>query len=119
MIKRHRGGQKGNQNARVHGFYSAALEPGELCEFWNLVNQQAVAREIAALTVKLRSLIQTDPSNRRALGEAAKLLGKWYAAKHRLNKTDSRTLNRIIFGLLVARAAQLSRPPFTLREIEL
>ena len=106
MVKRKRGGQKGNQNARLHGFYSGTLQPGEICEFWNLVNQQAVAPEIAALTVKLRSLIQTDPSNRRALREAAKMLGKWYAAKYHLNQSDSRTLNQTIFGILVERAAQ-------------
>jgi hypothetical protein len=111
MVKRPRGGQKGNQNARVHGFYSTTLEPREMYRFWNIVNQQAVDPEIAALTVKLRSLIQVDRDNRRALGEAAKLLGKWYSAKHGLSKTDSRSLNRVIFATIVEPAAQLSRPP--------
>jgi uncharacterized protein YjcR len=37
-VKRKRGAQKGNQNARKHGFYSAALNPTEICQFWNIVN---------------------------------------------------------------------------------
>jgi hypothetical protein len=29
--KRNRGGQKGNQNARAHGFYSSSLTPDQTC----------------------------------------------------------------------------------------
>jgi uncharacterized protein YjcR len=46
-IKRKRGAQKGNRNARKHGFYSAALSPAEIQELWNITNLEGVDPEIA------------------------------------------------------------------------
>ena len=100
--KRKRGGQKGNQNARKHGFYSA-LSPAEICEFWHILNTQRLEPEIAALRLKLRSLLQHDPANRRALREASKLLAKWYAAKYRLDSTDEKLLKNAVWYTLTDR----------------
>ncbi len=66
--KRQRGGQPGNQNARINlvpakagnGFY-ASLSPAEICQFWNIVNTEGLEPEIAALRVKLRSSLERDP----------------------------------------------------------
>ena len=42
--RRNRGGQKGNQNARTHGFYASSLTPGETSRFLNILNQEQVER---------------------------------------------------------------------------
>jgi len=99
-MKRKRGAQKGNQNARKHGFYSSTLSPTELCEFCSLINLKGIAPEIAVLRLKLRSLLQHDPSNHRVLGEASNLLSKLYGAKYRLTQEDTHQLNTFIKGIL-------------------
>ena len=110
-VKRKRGGQKGNQNARKHGFYSGSLDPGEVCQFWNIVNMKSVDPEIAALSIKTRSLLDVAPGNRRALREAAKLLVKWYSAKYKLDNTDTGHLRKVIIAIMES-AANLA-PPFS------
>jgi hypothetical protein len=99
MKKKH-GGQQGNQNARKHGFYSATLSPTEICEFWNIVNLEGIEPEIAVLRIKLRSLLQHDPGNRRLLGEASKLLTKWFRTKYQLDHTDTRLFKSVITSAL-------------------
>jgi uncharacterized protein YjcR len=85
-IRRKRGGQKGNQNARTHGFYSGDLDAAEISEFWNITASEDIDSAIALIRVKLQALLEHDPSNRRALGEASKLLVKWYSATYHLNR---------------------------------
>jgi hypothetical protein len=99
-IKRKRGGQQGNQNARKHGFYSSTLSHTEICEFWKIVNLEGIEPEIAVLRIKLRSLLQHDPGNRRALGEASKSLSKWFRTKYQLDYTDTRRLKSVITSAL-------------------
>jgi hypothetical protein len=41
-MKRKRGGQKGNGNARKHGFYSGTLGPAETRQLWNITNLEGV-----------------------------------------------------------------------------
>ncbi len=98
--KRRRGGQAGNRNARKHGFYARSLNPTEICEFWNIVNTEGLEPEVAALRVKLRSVIEHDPCNRRVLREASKLIARWYSSKYRLNKTDSSAIKKLVWGIL-------------------
>jgi len=113
-IKRKRGGQLGNRNARKHGFYSNSLDVSELCGFWNSVNLNSVEPEIAVLNIKLRSLLRVAPDNRRVLGEAVKLLVKWYSVKYGLDKTDSLYLKKVING--VVENASLQLPEDIVRE---
>jgi hypothetical protein len=113
-IRRKRGGQPGNQNARKHGFYSSTLSLTEICEFWNIVNLEGTEPEIAVLRIKLRSLLQHDPGNRRALGEASKLLSKWLRTKYRLEREDVSFLKIVIARILehypVPSPFQLDKP---------
>ena len=99
-MKRKRGGQWGNQNARKHGFYSSALSSTEICEFWNITNLEGIEPEIAVLRIKLRSLLQHDPGNHRLLGEASKLLTKWFRTKYQLDHTDTRLFKSVITSAL-------------------
>jgi hypothetical protein len=98
--KRKRGGQKGNRNARKHGFYSGTLSPAETCQLRNITNLEGVDPEIAFIRVKLQSSLQYDPGNRRVIREASRLLVKCYSANYRLDRTDRNYLKTVIENLL-------------------
>jgi len=99
-VERKRGGQKGNRNARRHGFYSGALSPAQTQELWNITNLEGVDPEIALIRVKLQSSLQNDPGNRRVIREASRLLVKWYSANYRLDPTDRNYLKTVVENLL-------------------
>jgi len=100
QIKRKRGGQKGNRNARKHGFYSGTLSPAETSQLWYITNLEGVDPEIALIRVKLQSSLQHDPGNRRVIREASGLLVKWYSANYRLDPTDRSYLKTVVENLL-------------------
>jgi hypothetical protein len=100
QIKRKCGGQKGNRNARKHGFYSGTLSPAETSQLWNITNLEGVDPEIAFIRVKLQSSLQYDPGNRRVIREASRLLVKWYSANYRLDPTDRNYLKTVVENLL-------------------
>jgi hypothetical protein len=52
-MKRKRGGQKGNGNARKHGFYSGTLSPAEISQMWNITNLEGVDPEMAFIRTPL------------------------------------------------------------------
>ena len=100
QVRRKRGGQKGNRNARKHGFYSATLGPAQTSQLWNITNLEGVDPEIAFIRVKLQSSLQHDPGNRRVIREASRLLVKWYSANYRLDRTDRSYLKTVVENLL-------------------
>jgi hypothetical protein len=100
QTKRKRGGQKGNRNARKHGFYSGILSPAETCQLRSITDLEGVDPEIAFIRVKLQSSLQYDPGNRRVIVEASRLLVKWYSANYRLDRTDRNYLRTVIENLL-------------------
>jgi hypothetical protein len=75
--RRKRGGQPGNQNARKHGFYSSAMTPEELSEFWQGLKRGTGDRELPAFRAKLASALRASPGNPRIIKEAARLMTKW------------------------------------------
>jgi hypothetical protein len=95
-----RGGQKGNRNARKHGFYSGTLSPAETSQLWNITNLEGVDPEIAFIRVKLQSSLQHDPGNLRVIREASRLLVKWYSANYRLDPADRSYLKTVVENLL-------------------
>jgi hypothetical protein len=111
QIKRKRGGQKGNRNARKHGFYSGTLSPAETCQFWNITNLEGVDPEIALIRVKLQSSLHYGPGNRRVIREASRLLVKWYSANYRLDRTDRTYLKTVIVNLLEIASMRQSASP--------
>jgi uncharacterized protein YjcR len=56
--KRNRGGQKGNQNARTHGFYASSLTPDETCRFLDILNHEYLDPDIAVLRIKIQGVLQ-------------------------------------------------------------
>ena len=99
-MKRKRGGQKGNGNAREHGFYSGALSPAETRQIWNITNLEGVDPEIALIRVKLQSSLEHDPGNRRVIREASRLIAKWYSANYGLDATTGSYLKAVVQDLL-------------------
>jgi uncharacterized protein YjcR len=71
-----RGGQKGNQNARTHGFYASSLTPDETCRFLNMLNQERLEPDVAVLRIKVQGVLQQAPGNRRVLYDASRLLAE-------------------------------------------
>jgi hypothetical protein len=100
QIKRKRGGQKGNRNARKHGFYSGTLSPAETSQLRNITNLEGVDPEIAFIRVKLQSSLQHDPGNLRVIREASRLLVKLYSANYRLDPADRSYLKTVVENLL-------------------
>ena len=111
QIKRKRGGQKGNRNARKHGFYSGTLSPAETSQLWNITNLEGVDPEIAFIRVKLQSSLQYDPGNRRVIREASRLLVKWYSANYGLDSTDRNYLKTVVENLLEIASLRQSAIP--------
>jgi len=111
QIKRKRGGQKGNRNARRHGFYSATLSPAQTQELWNITNLEGVDPGIAFVRVKLQSSLQYDPGNRRVIREASRLLVKWYSANYGLDPTDRNYLKTVVENLLEIASMRQSPSP--------
>ncbi len=108
QVKRKRGGQKGNRNARKHGFYSAALSPAETSQLWDITNLEGVDPEVAFVRVKLQSSLERDPGNRRVIREASRLLAKWYSANYGLDATTGSYLKSVVQDLLETASVQHS-----------
>jgi hypothetical protein len=106
QVKRKRGGQKGNRNARKHGFYSGALSPAETSQLWNIANLEGVDPEIALIRVKLQSSLQHDPGNRRIITEASRLLVRLYSEDYGLDTADRSYLKAVVEDLLETASMQ-------------
>jgi len=109
--RRKRGGQKGNQNARKHGFYSPALSPAETADLWTGINIEGVDPHVALVRVKLLSSLQHDPTNRRVLAEASRLLARAYSDMYSLDTTDHDFLKTVIDLILESAVAARSANP--------
>ncbi len=109
--RRRRGGQKGNQNARKHGFYSPTLSPAETSQLCTIINVEGLDPRIALLRVKLLSSLEHDPGNRRIVTEASRLLAKAYSDICSLDAADSNYLKTIIELILESASAAPSGTP--------
>jgi len=108
QVKRKRGGQQGNRNARKHGFYSGTLSPAETRELWSITNQEDIDPEIALIRVKLQSSLERDPGNRRVVREASRLLVKWYSENYGLDSIERNYLKAVVDNFL--EIAYMQRP---------
>ena len=109
--RRKRGGQKGNQNARKHGFFSPTLSPAETDQLWTIINVEGLDPRVALVRVKLLSSLQHNPDNRRVLTEASRLLAKAYSDIHSLDAADHKYLKTVIELILESIVAQRSPAP--------
>ena len=116
-IKRKRGGQKGNQNARKHGFYSSSLTPDEINRYWDIYIHESIDPEMAVLRVKLQSLISQSPVSPHILREVVRLIVKWSAKKYHLDRSGSATLKAAVEEALERSSGISLRKPESLPKI--
>jgi hypothetical protein len=83
-IKRKRGGQPGNQNARTHGYYSRTMLPAELADLPRSSRVPGLDAEIALLRCRLKSVSHCDASNSEPLLRIITQLRLALQVRHRL-----------------------------------
>jgi hypothetical protein len=83
------GGQQGNQNARIHGYYSKVLDEDERKYYRQAAQFDGLDGEIVLLRVKLKSLIAHDPQNLKLISIAANSLTRMVMTKYNIKKTDT------------------------------
>ena len=103
MAIKKRGAPPGNQNARKHGFYSLALAEeleaaGEL---------EGLDGEIAVLRVKIKEILEKDPSNVELILKAAATLSRLVKTKYQITPEEKATLKDAIKSVLTDIAVPL------------
>ncbi len=86
-IRRPRGGQPGNQNARKHGFYSRFRTREDLEYLPKAAKITGLDEDIIVFRVKIRSILDHDPTNIRVLCYAFRRLESLLKTRKKL--TDS------------------------------
>jgi hypothetical protein len=82
------GGQQGNRNARIHGYYSKVLDEDETKYYRQAAKFLGLDAEIVLLRVKLKSLIAHDPQNLKLISQAANSLARMVLTQYSISKPD-------------------------------
>jgi hypothetical protein len=90
--KTKKGGQKGNQNARKHGFYSKVLDAAQKRELAIAIDVEGIDEEIALMRVKIRSVLEKDPENIKLIMAATTTLAGLLKANLELNKNQKKSV---------------------------
>ena len=99
-VKRKRGGQPGNQNARKHGFYSKVLDEADQLDFELAIGVEGIDDEIALLRVKIKSILENDPENIRLIMEATNTLARLIRTRYNITKEQKKGLKEAIGNVL-------------------
>jgi len=102
-----KGAQKGNQNARKHGFYSLALTEAEKVRLDEASYVEGVDEEIALLRMKLRELIENNPDRVDLHLEAANTIARLVRTRYQISKEQKKSLKEAIAKVLTEVAAPL------------
>jgi uncharacterized protein YjcR len=111
QTKRKRGGQKGNQNARTHGFYSSFLTIDEIDRFCKIANTERVSLDIALLRIKLQCFVKNAPGNRRVLNEVIRLMARRFTAQYQLSRAERSRLKATVAAVLEQASGISPVPP--------
>ena len=98
--ERKRGGQRGNQNARKHGFYSKVLDEAEQLDFELAAGVEGIDDEIALLRVKIKSILEKDPENIRLIMQATNTLAGLVKTSYNMTKEQKKGLKEAIGNVL-------------------
>ena len=99
-VKRKRGGQPGNTNARKHGFYSYSLTPDEHEQFKFLTEVRHIDPEVAVFHIKYRQLFENEGMTAQTIDAATKYLTGYYRAKFGLTKSDTGVIKSLVKKIL-------------------
>ena len=97
---RKRGAQKGNQNARKHGFYPKVLEEAEQLDFELASGVEGIDDEIALLRVKIKSILSHDPENIKLIMQATNALARLVKTRYNITKEQKKGLKEAIGNVL-------------------
>lgn len=99
-LKRKKGGQPANQNARKHGFYSKLLDEAEQLDFELAAGVEGIDDEIALLRVKIKSILENDPENIRLIMDATNTLARLIRTRYNITKDEKKGLKEAIGNVL-------------------
>jgi hypothetical protein len=99
-VKRNRGGQIGNQNARKHGFYSSVLRKNEAAEVEVATEVEGLDDEIALFRVKIKSLVENDPDNIKLIMRALNSLERLVRTRYNISRDDKKGLKDRVASVL-------------------
>jgi hypothetical protein len=99
-VKRKRGGQPDNQNARKHGFYSKVLDEAGQLDFELATGVEGIDDEIALLRVKIKSLLEHDPENIKLIMQATNTLAGLVKTSYKMTKEERKGLKEAIVNVL-------------------
>ena len=102
-----RGAQKGNQNARKHGFYSRALTEAEKLEMEEASYVDGIDQEITLLRIKLRALVENEPDRIDLHFEAANTIARLVRTRYQISKEQKNSLKEAITKVLTEVAGPL------------
>jgi len=99
-VKRKRGAQKGNQNARKHGFYAKVLDEAEQLDFELASGVEGIDDEIALLRVKIKSILSHDPENMKLVMQATNTLARLVKTRYNITREQKKGLKEAIGNVL-------------------
>lgn len=104
-VRRRRGGQPGNQNARKHGFYAQyhrCLQETKEARIRKVRAMSAIDREIAIARSKVADIVSKTPDSHRVFLLAVASLGRLVSEREKLNREQfADTLRKMIAELNV------------------
>ena len=106
-LKRSRGGQPGNQNARTHGFYSKALDEAESLQLEDAAAIEGLDAEIAIIRIRLRRLLGDCPDRLDLQLDAANTITRMVKTKYQISQGQRKGLKDAISKVLEEIAAPL------------
>jgi len=99
MVKeeaRKRGGQKGNNNAVKHGFYSKVLDEAGKLDYETAAGVDGIDDEIALLRVKIKSVLEKDPENVKLIMQATNTLAGLVRTRFNTTREQQKGLREAI-----------------------
>jgi len=106
-LKRSRGGQPGNQNARTHGLYSKALDEAESLQLEDAAAIEGLDAEIAIIRIRLRRLLGDCPDRLDLQLDAANTITRMVKTKYQISQGQRKGLKDAISKVLEEVAAPL------------
>ncbi len=98
-VKRKRGGQPGNRNARKHGFYSRRLTEDDI--LYHLAGRaEGLPGPVAIMRGRMTAALRQDPGNHRVIREAARAVIHHYRAKGEADDEDLAEVRQMIDGIV-------------------
>jgi hypothetical protein len=105
-VKKQRGGQPGNQNARKHGFYSSSFIGVDKTVLNQASRITGLDDEIALLRARLKVILKDDPNNLRLISEVASTLARLVRTSQKCGFNKTENLEQIRWNLLYRMGTQ-------------